>query len=163
MSDLHEPRLRKLDGASEYEAAFDTLLARKGRTLRIFDKQFGAAFGTSQRTHLLRGFLRASSAARVQIVLHEVSNLQRDCPRLISLLRQFSHAVEIHESEPQAKAVYDPFAVLDECHYVHRFHYDNPRALLGLDDPQGALVFVQRFAEIWEASTPAISGTTLGL
>ncbi len=163
MSDLHEPELRKLNGRDEYEAAIDTLLAREGRTLRIFDKQFGAAFGSSERSAALRRLLRAPSAARVQIVLHDASNLQRDCPRLIDLLRQFSHAIEIHETEPQAKAAYDPFAVLDNRDYVHRFHYDGPRGLLGLNDAQGALVFVQRFAEIWEASTPAISGTTLGL
>jgi len=34
---------------------------------------------------------------------------------------------------------------------------------LALDDIPSAHGFVQRFAEIWEASAPAVSATTLGL
>ena len=69
----------------------------------------------------------------------------------------------INETEPQAKGVYDPFALADERDYVHRFHYDDSRGLLALDDPQGALGLSERFQELWEASYPAASATTLGL
>jgi hypothetical protein len=37
------------------------------------------------------------------------------------------------------------------------------RGLVGIDDLVNARVLVQRFAEIWEASAPAASATTLGL
>jgi hypothetical protein len=53
--------------------------------------------------------------------------------------------------------------VMDDRDYVHRFHYDDSRGLLGLDDPHEARGFVQRFEELWEASAPAAAGTTLGL
>jgi hypothetical protein len=59
--------------------------------------------------------------------------------------------------------VYDPFAVIDERHYVHRFHYEGSRGVLALDDVPSAHGFVQRFEEIWEASAPAVCATTLGL
>jgi len=157
------PEHRKLEGNLEYEQALDTLFARPGRKLRIFDRLLGAAYNAAGRHDLLRRFLLASRTRTIQIVLHDTSNLQRDCPRLINLLREFSHAVTIHETEPQAKGVYDPFAVMDESDYVHRFHYDDTRGLLALDDPHEAHGFVQRFEELWEASSPAISGTTLGL
>ena len=68
-----------------------------------------------------------------------------------------------YETQAEAKGVYDPFSVMDERHYVHRFHYEQPRGLLALDEPQGAHAFVKRFAEIWDASAPAASATTLGL
>jgi hypothetical protein len=158
-----EPQLRKLDGNAEYNDALDTLFGRPGRKLRIFDRQLGSGYVGVQRQELLRQFLLASRSNRIQIVVHDAANLQRDCPRLILLLRQFADAISINETEPQAKGVYDPFAVMDERDYVHRFHYDDSRGLLGLDDPQGAHGFVQRFEEIWEASAPAISATTLGL
>lgn len=157
------PQHRKLEGSREYEAALDTLLARPERVLRLFDRHLGSAFDTSLRYDLLHAFLLRSRANRLYIVLHDTAGLSRDCPRLISLLRQFSHSVSIHETEPQAKSVYDPIALADERDYLHRFHYDDTRALLALDDPQGANGLLQRFQEIWEASVPAVSATTLGL
>lgn len=163
MSEDLLPEHRKLEGNREYEAALDALFARSGRKLRIFERQLGPAYNGLERYDLLRGFLLTSRTRTIQIVLHDASNLQRDCPRLINLLRQFSHAVTIRETEPQAKAVYDPFAVMDDRDYVHRFHYDDSRGLLGLNDPHEARGFVQRFEELWEASAPAASGTTLGL
>jgi hypothetical protein len=157
------PEQRKIEGNAQYESALDTLFARPGRQLRIFDRQLGVGYNGVQRYEHLRGFLFGNRANRVQIVVHDASNLQRDCPRLMNLLRQFSHAMSIHETEPEAKGVYDPFAVMDERDYVHRFHYDDMRGLLGLDDLANARVLVQRFEEIWEASSPAASATTLGL
>jgi hypothetical protein len=156
---LHE----RLTGTAEYEAALDRLLARPRRTLRIFDRQLGRSFNAAARHALLRAFLLRSRANRIQIVLHDASNLVRDCPRLIDLLRHFSHAFAIQETEAHAKRVYDPFALADERDHLHRFHYEDARALLALDDPAGTQPFVDRFAELWEASSPAASGTTLGL
>lgn len=163
MSEDIEPRLRKLEGNAEYNEALDTLFGRTGRRLRVFDRQLASGYVSSRRQELLRQFLLASRSNRIQIVVHDAASLQRDCPRLILLLRQFANAISINETEPQAKGVYDPFAVMDERDYVHRFHYDDSRGLLGLDDPQGAHGFAQRFEEIWEASAPAVSATTLGL
>jgi len=157
------PEQRKIDGRHEYEAALDELLARPGRRLRIFDQQLGRGYNSLHRHDALRRLLLAGRAARVQIVVHDASNLQRDCPRLVNLLRQFSHALSIHETTADAKGVYDPFAVLDERDYVHRFHYNDTRGLFAFDDPLEALSFVQRFEELWEASETAVSGTTLGL
>ena len=163
MSEDPVPEHHKLEGNLEYEQALDTLFARPGRKLRIFERQLGAAYNSPERHDLLRRFLLASRTRTIQIVLHDASNLQRDCPRLINLLRQFGHAVTIHETEPQAKGVYDPFAVMEDRDYVHRFHYDDSRGLLGLDDPHEAREFVRRFEELWEASAPAVCGTILGL
>ena len=158
-----QPQHRKLTGNAEYEAALDELLSRSQRTLRIFDRQLGTGFNSVHRHDLLRSFLMRSRTNKLDIVLHDASGLVRDCPRLMNLLRQFSHAINIHETEPEAKRVYDPFAIADERDYVHRFHYDDARGLLALDDPQGALGLIERFQEIWEASSPAASATTLGL
>jgi hypothetical protein len=157
------PEHRALDGSQDYEAAIDVLLARPRRTLRIFDRQLGAGYNSVQRYELLRSFLLRSRANRLYIVLHDAGNLARDCPRMLNLLRQFSDAVAVRETEGQARRACDPVALADERDYLHRFHYDHARALLALDDPQGAHGLLQRFQEIWEASVPAVSATTLGL
>jgi len=153
----------KLTGIVEYETALDRLLERPQRHLRIFDRQLSKSFNSPVRHDLLRGFLLRSRANRIQIVLHDASNLSRDCPRLMNLLRQFSHALVIHETQAHARRVYDPFALADERDHLHRFHYEDSRALLALDDPAGTQPFVERFQELWEASGPAASATTLGL
>jgi hypothetical protein len=158
-----QPQQRKLDGNREYEDALDTLYAQPGKCLRIFDRSLAGDYNSAHREDLLRKFLLASRAARIQIVVHDASNLARDCPRLVNLVRDFSHAISVNETQAEAKGVYDSFAVMDERHYVHRFHYEQPRGLLALDDPQEAHGFAKRFAEIWEASAPAVSATTLGL
>jgi len=158
-----QPQHQKLSGNAEYESAIDTLLERPQRTLRIFDRQLGTGYNRIKRHDLLRSFLLRSRTNRLYIVVHDASGLVRDCPRVINLLRQFPDAIAINETEPQAKGVYDPFALADERDYVHRFHYDDSRGLLALDDPQGALGLSERFQEIWEASYSAASATTLGL
>ena len=152
-----------IDGNHEYEAALDTLFAQSGRVLRIFDRALSGAYNVPRRHELLRSFLLANRGARIQIVVHDAANLARDCPRLMNLVRDFSHAIGFNETQAEAKSVYDPFAVIDERHYVHRFHYDHMRAAQGTHDVEGAQLLLDRYAELWEASAPAVSANVSGL
>lgn len=155
---------RQLNSATDYTEALDILIELARRHLRIFDHNLGdGGYTTLRRYELLRAFLLASRGNRLEIVLHDTDYLTRFCPRILSLLKQFSHAVTIQEATPQAKDIYDPFAVADEACHVHRFHYDNPRALLALNDIKGSHVLIKRFEEIQAASASAITATTLGL
>ena len=161
--DIPQPHHEKLASEAELEAALERLLARVQRRLCVFDATLSHSFANAARTDLLRSFLLSSRSNRIRIVLHDASSLARDCPRLLGLLRRFSHAIAIQETEAQAKGVHDPFVIGDERDHLHRFHYDAARGLLVLDDPQATLPFTQRFEELWAASAPAVSATTLGL
>jgi hypothetical protein len=158
-SPIHRP----LNGAGEYEAALDEIIDSAGSALRIFDHTLSAAYNSPRRHEALRRFLLASRRNTLRIVVHEPAHLDRNCPRLLALLRQFSHAIHIHETHPVAKSVYDPFAVADDRFFVHRFHFEELRGLSALEDPIGAHTLIERFEEIWEASSPAVGPTTLGL
>jgi len=147
----------------DYEAALDRLIGLALGRIRIFDRKLGRDYNAQPRIELMRAFLLANSANRVAIVVHEHDNIRTDCPRLVSLQRQFGHAVSIHRTQSLARGVYDPFCVADGSHYARRFHYDSLRGVLALHDPEGAGTLVQRFGEIWEVSQPAVTGTTLGL
>ena len=147
----------------EYEALIDQLIPQTQRTIRIFDRSLSRAYNSAQRFEALRQFLLAGRANRLMIVLHETATVERDCPRMIELLRQFSTAVKINETLKPAKHVYDPFVIFDASHYVHRFHYDHLRAAQGTNDVIGAQQLLDRYAEIWEASAPAVSANTTGL
>jgi hypothetical protein len=163
MDNSATPQQEKFDNLAGYESALDKVIGHAGKRIRIFDNQSGPAFNSVNRYDLLRKFLLASRNHRLYIVLHDVSFLTAHCPRMMFLLKQFSHSILIHETQPHAKHVYDPFTVVDDVHYVHRFHYDEARGLMALNDSVGAHGFNDRFEEIWEASFPAVSATTLGL
>lgn len=163
MAEAPAPQHTPILGNAAYEAALDTILEKSRRTVRIFENSLGRDYNSPRRYELLRAFLLANPRNRLQIVAHDTQTIDRSCPRLINLLRMHAHAISIHETHQAAKAVYDPFAVVDDLHYVHRFHFEEMRGLLALDDPIGTHTFIERFEEIWEASSPAVSATTLGL
>ena len=163
MADEPNPRHTPIFGHAEYETAIDRILAQASARIRIFDHALGKEYNSPQRTDLLRRFLLAGRRNTLQIVLHDIGTLDRNCPRILNLLRTYAHAISIHETLPTARSVYDPFVVVDERCFVHRFHFDEMRGLCALDDPIGTHTFIERFSEIWEASSPAVFATTLGL
>ena len=67
---------------------------------------------------------------------------------MMILLRQFPDAISIHHTLPEAKRVQDGFVIADGIHYVHRFHFDHPRAQLAFNDESNAGLLQRRFDEI---------------
>ena len=152
-----------LSGVIAYEAAVDRLIGMALGRIRIFDRQLNRSHNASARIAALRTFLLAAPSNRAAIVVHDAERIRTDCPRLVALQRHFAHAVSIHRTQSIARGVYDRFCVVDGSHYARRFHFDTLRGTLVLNDAEGAGELVQRFEEIWEASQPAVTGTTLGL
>ena len=163
MADEPNPQHSPIFGNAEYEAAIDTILGKASGRICIFDHALGKEYNSLHRSDLLRHFLLASRRNSLQIVLHDVQTMDRNCPRILNLLRTYGHAISIHETHPTARSVYDPFVIVDDRCFVHRFHFDEMRGLCALDDPIGTHTFIERFSEIWEASSPAVFATTLGL
>jgi hypothetical protein len=163
MAEEPKPQHSPILGNAEYESAIGTILQKASSRIRIFDHTLGKEYNSSGRLEVLRRFLLASRRNTLQIVLHDYRTMVRNCPRILHLLRTYSHSISIHETHSSAKSVYDPFVIVDDRCFVHRFHFDEMRGLLALDDPIGTHTFIERFAEIWEASSPAVSATTLGL
>lgn len=163
MANEPTPKHTQIFGNAEYEAAIDAILANASAKIRIFDQALGREYNSPARSDALRRFLLASRRNTLQIVVHDTATMDRNCPRILNLLRTYGHAISINETHPTAKLVYDPFVVVDERCFVHRFHFDEMRGLAGMHDPIGTNTFIERFSEIWEASSPAVFATTLGL
>jgi len=158
------PRHTRLEGVGELTDAIDAIIAKADRRLRFFDRNLdGIGFNSPKRHEALRAFLLARRANRLHIAVHDTGYLNRACPRVQLLLKQFSHAVEIRQTHPHAQGIHDAFFIADDAHCLHRFHFDDARSLLATDDPVEAKVLNERFEEIWEASFPAVFATTLGL
>lgn len=160
---LPNAEYRRFEGMREYESLLDGMIPQTQRMIRVFDRNLSRAWNAPQRYELLRQFLLANRQNRLLIAVHDAGPVERDCPRMLDLVRQFGTAVRIHETLTPAKQVYDPFVVFDASHYLHRFHYRFLRAAQGTNDLVGAQQLLDRHAEIWEASTLAISTGASGL
>lgn len=160
---LPHAEYRRFEGLREYEALIDSLIPQTQRVIRVFDRTLSRAWNASHRYEALRQFLLANRVNRLYIVVHDAEPIERECPRAVDLVRQFSAAVRIHATLSSAKHVYDPFVVFDSTHYVHRFHYRYLRAAHGANDLVGAQQLLDRYTEIWDASAHAVSAGTSGL
>ncbi len=154
----------RFDTSEGFQAAVDRLLEQPGRELRVFDPD-GAALRLNDpgRIGRLERFLQASRTRRLYLVLHDTSHVQRHCPRLLALLARYSHAIQINRTQEEIRELQDAFMVLDSVHYVRRPVAAFFRGSIGLADDNEALAMRGRFNEIWAASYPAVSGTTVGL
>jgi hypothetical protein len=159
-----QPSYRAIAGTGESLEAIDEVIASAQRVIRIFDIALAnRGFNSPARSDKLREFLVRGRAHRLQIALHETDGLERECPRLLALLRQFPMSIEIHRTIGQARNAMDPFVLADDHSVWHQHHFEQPRAIVALHSPVDATPIAQRFDEIWDLSEPAVSATTLGL
>ena len=162
--DAPQTEYLQFETESDFQRAADRLLAAPGRELRIFDPDLAALkLNAPARVELLRQFLGASRTRRIYIALHDPGYLTRECPRMMSLLARYSHAVQVNCTHEEIRSIQDSFLVIDQDHYLRRPVAQLYRGALGLYDQTEALAMRGRFMEIWAASFPGVSASTLGL
>jgi hypothetical protein len=161
---MDAPIYERFDTNQGFQASIERLLEQPGRELRVFDPD-GAALRLNDpgRIDALNRFLLASRTRRFYLVVHSTDHLTRQCPRLLSLLRRFSHAMQINRTHEEIREVQDAFLLLDSVHYVRRPVAALFRGAMGLGDENEGQALRGRFGEIWAASFPAVPSTTIGL
>ena len=162
--DAAQPREAILDTVAAQAKAIDEIIALAQQRLSIFDIDLSEGeWQTAQRAKVLGEFLRRNRKARVDMILHDTRWLETNCPRLVSLLRVNSHAMTVYRTGPEARNAMDPLLIADNRHFLHRFHIEQPRAALAIDQPQLARPLVMRFEQIWATGEPGLGATVLGL
>jgi hypothetical protein len=161
---MDAPIYERFETNQGFQAAVERLLEQPGRELRLFDPD-GASLRLNDppRIERLERFLLASRTRRLYLVVHNTDHLTRQCPRLLMLLRRFSHAMQINRTHEEIREVQDAFLLLDAMHYVRRPMATLFRGAIGLGDENEGQALRGRFGEIWAASYPAVSSTTVGL
>ncbi len=155
---------RRFEGVAEFDLALDRFLEQPGRELRLFDPDLRALrLNSPARIAQLDRFLRGSRTRRIYVVVHHTDHLTRDCPRMLGLLKLFNHAMQINRTHEEIQNLQDAFMVLDAQHYLRRPVAGYFRGAIGLNDETEALAMRSRFQEIWSASYPGVSSTTVGL
>jgi hypothetical protein len=154
----------RFDTYEAYRQAVATVVAQAQRELAIFDPDLKET-GLESRAgaeHLVR-LLATSRGRQLRIVLHDPGHLERHCPRLITILRDYGHVASLRRTPGNLRNLTDCFVVADGRHAVIRFHADHARGklLIAQDDEVG--IWQRRFAELWELATATSCITTLGL
>jgi len=154
----------RFDTNAGFQAALERLIEQPGRELRVFDPDGSSLrLNDSARVARFEGFLQVSRIRRIYMVVHNTEHLTRQCPRMMSLLARYAHAIQIYRTGEEIRELQDAFLVLDALHYVRRPVATFFRGAIGLGDENEALAMRSRFMEIWGSSYPAVSSTTVGL
>jgi hypothetical protein len=161
---MSETVYERFEDSASFQAAVDRLLEQPGRELRVFDPDLAALrVNDPGRIERLERFLLASRTRRLYLVVHNTDHVTRQCPRMMNLIARFSHAIQVNRTHEEIRELPDSFMVLDSMHYVRRPVAQFFRGAIGLGDEPEGLAMRGRFMEIWAASYPAVSGTTVGL
>ncbi|MDR0673560.1 MAG: hypothetical protein LBF93_07855 [Zoogloeaceae bacterium] len=149
---------------NELQANFEQILARVKQELCIFDDDL-AHLGLRQAGcfGLLQGFLLQNPRSIARIVLRRTDRLHQDHPRLVRLVANQSHRVEVRRIPDSLQALRDAIVVADGQHTLTRPELTHPRAVCILDDPTETMPYAQRFSEIWAEQGTPFAPTTLGL
>ncbi len=157
-------RRETLATVSAQTTAIDTLIGLAKQSIRVFDVDLSeTGWNDTPRAEKLAAFLRSSRTARLEIIVHDTGWIERSCPRLINLLRTYSHAITIYRTGEGARHAMDPLVIVDDRHFLHRLDILQPRAVLAFEDPVATQPLVERFEAIWASGEPGITATVLGL
>jgi hypothetical protein len=159
-----EPHVAELATIAEQTAAIDELIALARHHIQVFDQDLSqTGWNNAARTERLAAFLREVRGRRLDIIVHDTRYLESACPRMLKLLGVYGHAMSILQTGAEGKVATDPLLIVDGQHYLHRFHFDQPRAALGIVQADQAQPLVARFGEIWATGESGVNATVLGL
>jgi hypothetical protein len=154
----------RFDTYSAYRQAVADVVALARRELVMFDLDLGqTGLESLEMAEALREFLSAHRENRMRIVVHRPDEVERSCPRMMSIQRLHGHCLSFRQSPDDLRHLADCFLLADGRHAAIRFHADHARGKLLIEQPEEVSAWRRRFEELWELSVPTISSTTLGL
>ena len=149
---------------SDYQTALDALIVEAQWRLLFYDATLEkSGLNTIARYERLRAFCLGNPQRRIEIVLDDPTYVQTQCPRLMNLLRDFSHVVEIRQTENESERPAHAFALADRSVWLKHFDKNALPGLWARDDAASAVLLHQEFEQLWQRATPNISASTLGL
>ena len=147
-----------------FRDAFDALLAATHRQLRFYDHDLSLLEIDHTPRHVaLRALCVAGGGRRVELLLDDISLVARRYPRLMQLVRDFGHVLEIRQADPDAPRPEQAFVLADHHSVLLRADKTAVHGTLHLDDARDAGLLNQDFEGMWQRSPAGVSATTLGL
>jgi len=150
------------DSRTEFETLLLDCFSRARLTLCLFDPDFAWwRLGHSQTDAQLRRFLQAGG--QLKLVAHGNAVLQRDAPRFLRLMQDYSYLIECRLTGKSIRHLTDSFLIADAVHIVRRFHCDHFRGEADFDAPSSTQTSLERFEAIWAETVPGLQADTTGL
>lgn len=151
-------------GERNYEAATALILANAQRELKIFDPDLSRGGYQSLQVHdLLRNFLAKDRLNHLTIILHGSDFFSTRCPRLIELMKRYTHAMSVYLTDEQGQVAQDAFVLTDHGGYLHRFHIDHARFKYSQGDVVASRPLHERFDQLLEVTHSRLSIGAVGL
>ncbi|NRR32811.1 hypothetical protein HSX11_21825 [Oxalobacteraceae bacterium] len=157
-----DKQVQPFSSRAEFKQLLLAALARGVQRLQLFDPDFALwDLGSSDTDAALRHFL--SRGGHLQLVAHSNAELERHAPRLLRLLKDYSHAIECRQTNKNLRQLSDSFCIVDQRDIVRRFHADHLRGEAVFDAPAEVEAYVDRFDAIWAETLPGLHASTTGL
>ena len=158
---MDEPLTIRFDTRRDCEAQWRAVLGRAAQRLDMFDPDFALfPLGSVDADAPLRSFLRGGGLLR--LAMHDSTHIERQYPRFLRLLRDYSHLVECRQTPRALRQLTDSFCIADGLHVLRRFHSDHTRGEAAFAAPDAVDLPAHRFAAIWAEShlvlTPSVTG-----
>jgi hypothetical protein len=152
------------DVPSEFRTAFDALLAGTQRQLRLYDHDLRwLDIDAAPRHAALRALCVAGGGRRIELLLDDTRRVACDHPRLMQLVRDFGHVLDIRHADPDAPRPDQAFALADRHGVLLRPDKATVPGTLHLADPGRAAALDQDFEGMWQRAPAGVTATTLGL
>jgi len=159
---MSEPRIERFDTRAQFQQELRALLGRARASIDAFDPDFALfTLGSPDTDAELRRFLHGGGVLR--LAMHASTHLERQAPRFLRLLRDYSHRIECRVTPRGLRQLTDSFAIADNLHIVRRFHSDHLRGEAAFDATQDTDLPRERFTAIWSESLPGLQSTVTGL
>lgn len=157
-----EPRTVPFDTRRDCEAQFLACVQASTLTLALFDPDFTVfPLGSIANDAALRTFL--ARGGRLRLALHDPTRIERDQPRFLRLLRDYSHLCECRQTPRGLRQLTDSFCIGDDRHLARRFHSDHARGEASFDNPPACELSQHRLDAIWQESHPSLQVSRAGL
>jgi hypothetical protein len=156
--------MSRFETPAELRDAFDALLAGTHRQLRLYDHDLSLLeMDHAPRHAALRAVCVAGGGRRIELLLDDISLVARKHPRLMQLVRDFGHVLEIRQADFDAPRPEQAFVLADHHSVLLRADKTAVHGTLHLDDARDAVLLNQEFERMWQRAPASVSATTLGL
>ncbi|RPH67577.1 MAG: hypothetical protein EHM83_01115 [Burkholderiales bacterium] len=147
---------RRIETRTEARAAFDRIVSRAQRSLRIADDR-GEFYGFDRKAFAdaLEALLGRGRDTAVEMILHDPSFVERSCPRVVALLRQHTPRLRVLRSEESARQFPRGFVLVDDTVVLRRPHHDSALTFVDFDE--------QAVAEARTLLDDLVNGATAGI
>lgn len=152
------------DTRAAYLQAIDSVLSSAQKEICVFDADLkNLEFDSRARADAIAGFLSGGRDRRLRVVLHDLDYMSRNSPRMMGLLKRYSHCFTVRQTPESLRNLADAFVLADELNGVIRIHADHFRGKKLWQHPVAVHDWQQRFEDLWLESIPGVSATHLGL